>query len=91
MQGNWFAMIKAVKAEAAKQAPTPVQPAEAPATQSFKPPWYCAICTPIGKICPHEYPIHIAADWPDNSEEEKGSPELQKDKDNFSDIQKLGQ
>ena len=63
-----------------KQAPTPTQPATAsaavlatqsPAAQSsyIQSPKYCAICSPLGKLCPNEYPI--TADWPDDSEEGK--------------------
>ena len=38
MWRNCLAMIMAKEAEATKQTPTPVQPAEAPATQSLKSP-----------------------------------------------------
>ena len=72
-------MVKAKEAEATGQAPTLAQPAEAPAAKSSK---YCAVCTPLGKLCPNDYPI--TADWQDNSEEGKESQEQAKDKDNFS-------
>ena len=64
--------------EAKKQAPTPTQPAKASTTQSPK---YCAICTPLGKLCPSEYPI--TADWQDDSEKEEESQKQVKDDDNF--------
>ena len=78
MHRDWLTTVKAKEAEATKKAPTPAQPAEAPATQSQK---YCAICSPLGKLCPSEYPI--TAEWQDNFEEGEESQEHVKDKDNF--------
>ena len=76
MQRNWLTTVKAKETEAAasNQAPTPTQPAEAPATQSpnlsLSPNTkYCAVCTPLGKLCPNEYPLTL--DWEDNLEEEE--------------------
>ena len=98
MQRNWLTMVRAKEAEAIKQAPTPDQPAAAsataPATQSSdaqstatqslvtQSQKYCAICTPIGNLCPNEY--FITAVWQDNSKKEDESQEQNKDKDNFS-------
>ena len=65
MQRNWLAIGKAKEAEATKHAPTPVQPAKVSAVQSPK---YCAICSPLGKLCPNEYPI--TADWQNDSKKE---------------------
>ena len=83
--------------EAVEQAPTLTQPAAVSATpaplmetlaaQSQKPPKYCAICTPAGKLCPTEYPLPIKADWSDDSEEEKETQWQNKDKDKYSDIE----
>ena len=39
---------------------------------------YCAICTPVGKICPTEYPIPLKSDWSDSEEEEKDTNEQNK-------------
>ena len=78
MQRNWLTTVKAKKAEATKQAPTPAQPAKAQAAQS---PNYCAICTPSGKLCPNEYPI--TADWQDNFKEGEENQEQAKEGDNF--------
>ena len=55
MQRNWLIMIRAKEASAAKQAPTSAQPAKASAAQCHKSPKYCAICSPLGKLCPNEY------------------------------------
>ena len=82
MQRNWPTTVKAKEVTAAKEAPAPAQPAEAPASQSSgaQSPKYNAVCTPLGKLCPSEYPI--TANWQDKLEEE--SQEQVKDKNNFS-------
>ena len=97
MQRNWLTTVKAKEAEATKQTPTPTQPttasvavqaAQYPATQSsdIQFPKYCAICSPLRKLCLSEYPI--TADWPDDSAEGKETQEQNKAKDNFfSDIE----
>ena len=64
----------------------PAQPMEALAAQCQKPPIYCTICTPTGKLCPIEYSIPFKADWSDPLEEEKDTHGQNKNEDNFSDI-----
>ena len=90
MQRNWLcnSQGKKVEAAASSQTPTPTQPAEAPATQSPIVPLspdtkYCAVCTPLGKLCPNEYPITL--DWKEDlgKEEEEGK-DHDKEEDNFS-------
>ena len=59
--------------------PTAAKSAEVPATQSPK---YCVVCTPVGKLCPNEYPI--TSDWQDDLEEGEESQEQVKEEDNIS-------
>ena len=52
----------------------PSQPADAPANQSPNSPLspdtkYCAICTPLGKLCPNEFPVSL--DWNEDLKEEE--------------------
>ena len=75
MQMNWLTTVKVKEAEvtAASQAPTPTHPAEIPATQSYTSlslpdTKYCAVCIPLGKLCPNEYPI--TTDWDEDPREE---------------------
>ena len=93
LQRNWLAMVRAKEVEATKQAPTYTQPPKASATASAaqssatqtsvtQSTLYCAICIPLGKLCPSEYPI--TADWQDNSKKEEESQEQIKDDDDFS-------
>ena len=65
-QRNWLATVMAKEAEAtaSSQAPAPTQPVEVPAAQSPTLPLcpdtrYCAVCTPLEKLCPNEYPITL--------------------------------
>ena len=67
--------------EAAKQAPTPTQPAAAQSS-AIQSPKYCAVCTPLEKLCPNEYPI--TGDWQNNHEEGEERQDHVKDDDNFS-------
>ena len=73
-------MVKAKEAEAtaSSQAPPPAQPAETPSAQSPK---YCAVCIPLGKLCPNKYPV--TSDWKDKCEEGEESQEQVKE-ENFS-------
>ena len=73
IQRNWLTTVNAKEAEATKQAPIPAQPARAPPTQFPK---CCAICTPLSKPCPNEYPI--TANWQDDLEEGQENQEQYK-------------
>ena len=87
IQQNWLATLKAKEAEdtATSQTPTPSHPMEAPGIQppiSPIPPKhtkYCAICTPLGKICPNEFPMCL--DWNDNEEEDEERKDQNKGED----------
>ena len=87
-QRNWLTTLKAKETEAAasSQTPTPTQPVEVPATESPTPSTspnmkYCAICTPLGKICPNEYPMSL--DWDEDLEkQERKNQEIEDQKDN---------
>ena len=88
-QRNWLATLKAKEAEVttSSKAPTPVQQAEAPATQSttsLSSPEtkYCAVCTPLGKLYSNEYPI--ALDWDEDLGDEKEIKDQDKEEDNLS-------
>ena len=82
-QQNWLANLKAkeVVSATSSQAPTPSQPMDTQAPQcptSPTPPStehtkYCAICTPLGKIYPIEFPMSSDKDKDDQEEEEKRS------------------
>ena len=71
MKRNWLTTVKAKEAETTNQTPTPTQPTTASVTQSsdIQSPKYCAICSPLGKLCPNEHPI--TANWPDDSKKGK--------------------
>ena len=64
-QWNWLANLKAkeVAGTTTSQAPTPSHPVNTPTMQSPTSPIplehikYCIICTPLGKICPNEFPM----------------------------------
>ena len=74
-QWNWLATLKAKEVAGAttSQAPTPIQPMETPAAQSPTSPIppehtrYYATCTPLGKICPNNFPISL--DWEEDDDE----------------------
>ena len=81
-QQNWLATLKAkesgrcgattslVPTQASQLVDTPstLSPTSPvpPNTENSK---YCAICTPLGKICPSEFPMSL--DWDDDEEEGK--------------------
>ena len=86
-QRNWLTTLKAkeVEATASSQAHAPTQPTVAPADQSPNSPLspytkYCAVCTPLGKLCPNEFPV--CQDWGEDSKEEGN--DKNKGEDNFS-------
>ena len=73
---------------AVSQAPATSQPIEAPAAQCPTSPIppdtkYCAICTPMGKICPNEFPVSL--DWDEDLKEEE-----RKDNDKEEDVTLTG-
>ena len=87
-QRNWLATLRAKEEEAAasSQAPAPTQQADVPANQSPNSPLspdtkYCTICTPLGKLCPYEYPI--LSDW-DKDLKDKERKDWDKGVYNFS-------
>ena len=88
-QRNWLATFKAkeVEATASSQAPTPTPIAEVPAAQFPTLPLptetkYCAVCTPLEKLCPNKYPISL--DWDKDLGEEEERKDQDKEEDNFS-------
>ena len=87
-QRNWLAMVKAkeVAGVTSSQDPMPSQPIEAPLTQSLTSPVppehtkYYAVCTPLGNICPKEYPMSLDLDEDLKDEDRKDhNEEDQKD------------
>ena len=78
--------IKEAEATISTHFPAPSQPADAPADESSNSPLsldtkYCALCTPLGKLCPNEFPV--SQDWEEDSKEEEGNDQ-DKGKGNFS-------
>ena len=62
IQKNWLTTLRAkeVEATASSWALAPTQPADVPANQSPNSSLsldtkYCAICTPVGKLCPNDF------------------------------------
>ena len=60
---TWLTTLRAKEAEAtaSRQAPAPTQPADAQADQSPNSPLspeikYCAVCSPLGRLCSNEFP-----------------------------------
>ena len=75
-----------MEAAASSPAPTPTQPADAPADQSSNSPLspkikYCAVCSLLGRLCPNEFPV--TQDWEKDSKEEEGNDQ-DIGEDNFS-------
>ena len=77
---------KELEAAGSRQGPAHTQPADAPANQSSNSllspkEKYCAICTPLGKLHPNEFPG--SQEWDEDSKEKEGNGQ-DKGKDNFS-------
>ena len=75
-----------MEAVAFSQVPTLAQPVEAPADQSsnshISPDTkYCILCTPLGKLCPNEFPV--SSDWDKNLKQEERKDQ-DKGEDNLS-------
>ena len=79
-RANWLTTItaKEVAATASSQAPPGTQSHISPLSPDTK---YCAICSPLGKICPNKYPMSL--DWDEDlKEQERKNQEIEDQKDN---------